>query len=99
LLKHQTRQHKHSRLAFGQLPFYDPGSSGDSTCAGLEDSTAGLGGYHGSIHPKRAKVFKEVKAADGSGIIPVQFQCSVAVHGPEGPINDPDPQAPLTALT
>jgi len=154
-----------------------------------EDSTAGLGGYHGSIHPKRAdgqptvyyavgvfseklpngttngipvfdqpwknvvatfyhelneartdadvedairagndpngskflgwvsrqgeecgdfpvfeanpltEVFKEVKAADGFGTIPVQFQYSVAVHGPEGPIDDPDPQAPTTALT
>jgi hypothetical protein len=154
-----------------------------------EDSTAGLGGYHGSIHPKRAdgqptvyyavgvfseklpngtangipvfdqpwknvvatfyhelneartdadvedairagndpngskflgwvsrqgeecgdfpvfeanpltEVFKEVQAADGTGTIPVQFQYSVAVHGPEGPIGDPDPLAPMTALT
>jgi hypothetical protein len=38
-----------------------------------------------------ALVFKEVKLADGSGTVPVQFQYSNAVHGPEGPINQPHP--------
>ena len=42
------------------------------------------------------QVFKEVPLADGSGTVPVQFQYSNAVHGPEGPISAPHsaPQAP-----
>jgi hypothetical protein len=36
-------------------------------------------------------VFQEVRLADGSGTAPVQFQYSNAVHGPEGPINQPHP--------
>ena len=36
-------------------------------------------------------VFKEVPLADGSGTVPVQFQYSNAVHGPEGPIAQPHP--------
>ena len=35
------------------------------------------------------KVFKEVELTDGSGTVPVQFQYSNAVHGPEGPIAAP----------
>jgi hypothetical protein len=38
-----------------------------------------------------AKVFKEVPLADGSGTVPIQFLYSNAVHGPEGPINQPHP--------
>ena len=44
-------------------------------------------------------VFQEVPKTDGSGSVPVQFQYSVAVHGPEGPIPNPDPFAPIAALT
>jgi hypothetical protein len=29
----------------------------------------------------------------------VQFQYSVAVHGPQGPTPDPDPLAPMAAFT
>ena len=36
-------------------------------------------------------VFQEVPLADGSGTVPVQFQYSNAVHGPEGPIDKPHP--------
>ena len=36
-------------------------------------------------------VFKEVPLADGSGTVPIQFQYSNAVHGPEGPIAAPHP--------
>jgi hypothetical protein len=36
-------------------------------------------------------VFQEVPLADGSGTVPVQFQYSNAVHGPEGPIAKPHP--------
>jgi hypothetical protein len=32
---------------------------------------------------------REVPLADGSGTVPVQFQYSNAVHGPEGPIPEP----------
>ena len=39
------------------------------------------------------KVFKEVELTDGSGTVPVQFQYSNAVHGPEGPIPAPHPAA------
>jgi len=35
------------------------------------------------------EVFQEVPLADGSGTVPVQFQYSNAVHGPEGPIDQP----------
>ncbi len=37
-------------------------------------------------------VFKEVPLADGSGTVPVQFQYSNFVHGPEGPIDAPHPR-------
>lgn len=35
------------------------------------------------------QVFQEVKLTAGSGTVPVQFQYSDAVHGPEGPITKP----------
>jgi hypothetical protein len=35
------------------------------------------------------KVFQEVPLSDGKGTVPVQFQYSNAVHGPEGPIPQP----------
>lgn len=41
-------------------------------------------------HPL-AKVFKEVPLTDGSGTVPIQFQYSNAVKGPEGPIATPHP--------
>jgi len=34
-------------------------------------------------------VFQEVPLTDGTGTVPVQFQYSNAVHGPEGPISEP----------
>ena len=34
-------------------------------------------------------VFQEVPLTSGSGTVPVQFQYSNAVHGPEGPIEEP----------
>jgi hypothetical protein len=37
------------------------------------------------------QVFQEVPLANGSGTVPVQFQYSNAVHGPEGPIARPHP--------
>ena len=36
-------------------------------------------------------VVREVTLTDGSGTVPVQFQYSNAVHGPEGPIPEPHP--------
>lgn len=36
-----------------------------------------------------SKVFQEVPLSDGSHTVPVQFQYSNAVHGPEGPISAP----------
>ncbi|MEI7700785.1 MAG: hypothetical protein WCK86_13390 [Planctomycetia bacterium] len=36
-----------------------------------------------------SEVVREVPLADGSGTVPVQFQYSNAVHGPEGPIPQP----------
>jgi hypothetical protein len=38
------------------------------------------------------KVFQEIPLTDGSGTVPVQFQYSNAVHGPEGPIAAPHPR-------
>ena len=43
-------------------------------------------------HPL-SQVFREVPLADGSGVVPVQFQYSNAVHGPEGPRKTPAPFA------
>ena len=34
-------------------------------------------------------ICKEVPLTNGPGIVPVQFQYSNAVHGPEGPIAQP----------
>jgi hypothetical protein len=42
------------------------------------------------------KVFQEVELTDNSGKVPVQFMYSDAVHGPEGPIANPNP--PIQAL-
>jgi hypothetical protein len=41
-------------------------------------------------------VFQEVELTDNSGTVPVQFMYSDAVHGPEGPI--PNPNAPIQTL-
>jgi hypothetical protein len=38
-----------------------------------------------------SEVFQEVPLTSGSGTVPVQFQYSNAVNGPEGPIATPDP--------
>jgi len=40
-----------------------------------------------------ALVFQEVELSSGAGTVPVQFQYSNHVHGPEGPVNVPDPKA------
>jgi len=40
-----------------------------------------------------SQVFQEVKLTDGSGTVPVQFEYSDAVHGPEGPLSQPHPFA------
>jgi len=42
------------------------------------------------------KVFQQVELTDNSGMVPIQFMYSDAVHGPEGPIANPNP--PLQAL-
>ena len=42
------------------------------------------------------EVFQEVELTDNSGTVPVQFIYSDAVHGPEGPIAEPNP--PVQAL-
>ncbi len=39
------------------------------------------------------KVFQEVKLTNGDGTVPVQFQYSNHVHGPEGPLKTPAPFA------
>jgi hypothetical protein len=38
-------------------------------------------------------VFQEVALTSGTGTVPVQFQYSNHVHGPEGPVTTPDPKA------
>ena len=40
-----------------------------------------------------SEIFQEIKLTDGSGTVPVQFQYSDKVHGPEGPISASDPFA------
>jgi hypothetical protein len=43
------------------------------------------------------QVFQEITLTDGSGTVPVQFQYSNAVHGPEGPITAPRPPQNIRA--
>ena len=38
-------------------------------------------------------VFQEVELTSGQGTVPVQFQYSNHVHGPEGPVTTPDPKS------
>ena len=38
-------------------------------------------------------VFQEVELASGAGTVPVQFEYSNHVHGPEGPVTTPDPKS------
>lgn len=52
------------------------------------------GDYPVSVANPLTQVFQEVELANGSETVPVQFQFSDAVHGPEGPIPTPDPPAP-----
>jgi hypothetical protein len=40
--------------------------------------------------PALSRVFQEIELANAAGKSPVQFQYSNAVHGPEGPIENPD---------
>ena len=40
-----------------------------------------------------SRVFQEVVSSTGGGRVPVQFLYSNAVHGAEGPIDEPDPPA------
>lgn len=42
------------------------------------------------------EVFQEVELTDNSGKVPIQFMYSDAIHGPEGPIANPNP--PVQAL-
>ena len=42
------------------------------------------------------KVFQEVSLTGGKGTVPVQFQYSNAVHGPEGPVPTPEKKAKTT---
>jgi hypothetical protein len=41
--------------------------------------------------PSLNRVFQEIELANGAGASPVQFQYSNHVHGPEGPIDSPNP--------
>ena len=41
-------------------------------------------------------VFQEILSSTGGGRVPVQFLYSNAVHGAEGPIDQPDPAAQKT---
>ena len=40
-------------------------------------------------NPDLSRVFKEVPLTNGNGSVPIQFQYSNAIHGPEGPIPSP----------
>jgi hypothetical protein len=45
--------------------------------------------------PGLTRVFQEIEVAGAAGKSPVQFQYSNAVHGPEGPIANPNPPSPM----
>jgi hypothetical protein len=43
--------------------------------------------------PGLNRVFQEIELANAAGRSPVQFQYSNHVHGPEGPVDNPDPRS------
>jgi hypothetical protein len=75
----------------------------DAIATGNDDGVLGWMGAQGEIgdQPIAAagqlghlqRVFQEVLGSTGSRRVPVQFLYSNAVHGAEGPIDEPDPPA------
>src|SRR5207302_1653645 len=84
--------------ARGQLSGFDLGATvfdfmlprGTILTIDSSSSLQGLGGFPTfESEPDLSLVMQEVPLTDGSGTVPVQFQYSDAVHGPEGPIPAP----------
>ena len=75
----------------------------DAIATGNDDGVLGWMGAQGEIGDQPIamagqlghlqRVFQEVLSSTGSKRLPVQFLYSNAVHGAEGPINEPDPPA------
>jgi len=81
----------------------DADTGGASILGWTSDSGQEIGDYPIAEAKQLAQVFQEVPLTDGSGTVPVQFNYSNAVHGPEGPIdyphgmepsNNPNPRPP-----
>ena len=70
----------------GDLVGYGPYPN--EVCA-LIAQRANLAGQLGQL----LRVFQEVLSSSGNRRVPVQFLYSNAVHGAEGPIDQPDPPA------
>lgn len=65
-------------------------STGDDSLLGWYSEQGGeVGDIPVSTAPDLTEVFREVPVTDGSGTVPVQFEWSNVVHGPEGPIPQP----------
>ena len=77
---------------------------GDAIATGNDDGVLGWMGTQGEIGDQPIamadqlghlqRVFQEVQSSTGGRRVPVQFLYSNAVHGAEGPIDQPDPPAP-----
>jgi hypothetical protein len=75
----------------------------DAIATGNDDGVLGWMGAQGEIGDQPIamagqlghlqRVFQEVLSSTGSRRVPVQFLYSNAVHGAEGPIEEPDPPA------
>src|SRR6202140_2216739 len=64
----------------------------DSFLGWISDQGEEIGDYPVSeAGGSLTEVFQEVELADNTGKVPVQFMYSDAVHGPEGPIANPNP--------
>ena len=59
------------------------------------DTGLECGDFPLSEAPTLQSMFQDVPLSDGRGVVPVQFQYSNAVHGPEGPIDAPHRGKPL----
>ena len=71
--------------------------AGDTIAGGkflgwMSDQGEEIGDFSIAEADPLSEVFKEVSLTGGGGSVPVQFQYSNAVHGPEGPINAPHNQ-------
>ena len=74
----------------------DDAMTGNANALGwTSDKGEECGDYPLEETPELRNMFVEVPLSDGRGVVPIQYQYSNAVHGPEGPIPVPHSGRPL----